>query len=119
MFLRTFIIVPAIVIVFFLNQNWQCSLSENIATSYLLILLKSVGEGIETQSKMMAKIRIVVFTILEINYLMVNLFCNLVRPPFVFIFVVLSSLAALFARIVYSGIAKKAALSSLNSFTIF
>ena len=40
---------------------------------------------------------VVAFTITKINYLKVGLFCDLMRPLFVFTFVVLSSLAALFA----------------------
>ena len=40
---------------------------------------------------------VVVFTFTKIDYLLVGLFYNLVRPLFVFIFVVINSLAALFA----------------------
>ena len=41
---------------------------------------------------------VVVFTITGINYSMVNLFCHLMRPPFLYIhaFAILSSLDALF-----------------------
>ena len=42
---------------------------------------------------------VVVFTITEINCLVVSLFNDLVRPPFVIIFVVLSALAPLLALI--------------------
>ena len=40
------------------------------------MLLKGVRESFETQLKTM----VVVFTITEINYLVVGLFCDLVRP---------------------------------------
>ena len=57
-----------------------------------------------------------IFTITEISYLVVSLFFNLLRPLFVFTFVILSSLVALFAFFWHSD---KSAVPSPDSFSIF
>ena len=55
---------------------------------------------------------VVAFTITEMNYLVVSLFCDVVLPPFlfIFIFVVLGSFGC--AICLVSGIATKAAMAS-------
>ena len=57
------------------------------------------------------------FVVTEINYLVASLFCDLVRPPFSFIFVLLNSLAALFALFLTER--KKRLWSFPKSFMIF
>ena len=59
-----------------------------------LLLVKSVGRGIEANDggQIMDD-----FTITDMHYLVVSLFCDLVRPLFLFIFAEVSSLSALFA----------------------
>ena len=59
-----------------------------------LLLVKGVGRGIEANDggQIMDD-----FTITDMHYLVVSLFCDLVRPLFLFIFTEVSAVTALFA----------------------
>ena len=59
-----------------------------------LLLVKSVGRGIEANDggQIMDD-----FTITDMHYLVVSLFCDLVRPLFLIIFTEVSAVTALFA----------------------
>ena len=76
------------------NQNFKYL--HNCCTrngDYLILLIK-IGNAVKNDD---GSQMVVALTITEISYLMVSLLCDLLQLLFVFIFVVLCSLAALFA----------------------